>query len=533
MSSRYLPAATCIVMLVALSGCGIPKLFRAGPQRALPETFNGETSSENSADVGIVEFFEDPALTQLLTNGLAQNQELQIRNQEVRIAWNEIMARRGAYFPFVTVGASGGFDRNSRFTPLGAAEDQLTTPVGGKFPDPTPNMLLSANLFWHVDIWRQYRNARAAANQRYIEAAESWNYLVTRLVAETAENYYELAALDKRLVYLNQTIELQEQSLDAATAFLKAGRGTELPVQRFLAEVRKNESQRLIIRQRIIEVENRINFLVGRYPQPVDRGSWDFITLDSRMLNVGIPAQLLQNRRDIRAAERELVASGLDVAVARARFFPTFDITARIGYEAFNPKYLFDPGALIANTAGDLVAPLINKAAIRADYLSANARQLEAVYNYQRTVLNAYTEVVNNLTKAQNYRRSVEIKQEQVTALEQSVKVARELFNKPIKEEFARVEYVDVLLATRDLLDARTVLIETKQQQLSAIVRTYQALGGGTLVSSTGMEFADLFCEPIILLPPEEIPLPAPQDGIKPPEVLPPAPEPLPRRREF
>ena len=251
------------------------------------------------------------------------------------------------------------------------------------------------------------------------------------------------------------------------------------------------------------------------------------------MLNVGVPAQLLQNRRDIRAAERELVASGLDVAVARARFFPSLDITARIGYEAFNPKYLFDPGALIANTAGDLVAPLINKAAIRADYLSANARQLEAVYNYQRTVLNAYTEVVNNLTKVQNYRRSVEIKQEQVTALEQSVKVARELFNRPIKEEFARVEYVDVLLATRDLLDARTVLIETKQQQLSAIVRTYQALGGGTLVSSTGMEFANLFCEPIILLPPEEIPLPVPQDGIKPPEALPPAPEPLPRRREF
>src|SRR4029078_3165713 len=98
------------------------------------------------------------------------------------------------------------------------------------------------------------------------------------------------------------TVELQQQSLDASTAFLKAGRGTELPVQRFLAEVRKNESQRMIIRQRIIEVENIINFLVGRYPQPVDRGSWDFITLDSRMLNVGIPAQLLQNRRDSRHA---------------------------------------------------------------------------------------------------------------------------------------------------------------------------------------------------------------------------------------
>jgi multidrug efflux system outer membrane protein len=517
----------CAIMLLLQSGCGIPRLFHADPPPDLPQDFKGETSSDNSADLGIVEFFDDPTLTQLLTQGLAQNQELKIRNQEVRIAWNEIMARRGAYLPFVTLGAKGGFDKPSKFTPLGAAEDQLTFPGGGRFPDPLPDVQLSANLFWHVDIWRQYRNARAAANERYIGAAEAWNYLVTQLVAETAQNYYELAALDKRLVYLNQTIELQQQSLDASEAFRKAGRGTELAVQRFLAEVRKNESQRQIIRQRIIEVENRINFLVGRFPQPVDRASWDFISLDSRVLSVGIPAQLLQNRRDIRAAERELAASGLDVAVARARFFPTLDITAGIGFEAFNPKYLLDPGALIANTAGQLVAPFINKAAIRADYLSANARQLEAIYNYQRTVLNAYTEVINSLTKVQNYRESVGIKQEQVKALEESVTVARELFNRPIKAEFARVEYLDVVLATRDLLDARTVLIETKQQQLSAIVSTYQALGGGTLVTSSGVEFADLFCAPTMMQPLEEIVPPTP-DATKPP-----VPEIFPPRREF
>ena len=523
--------AACVLLVLALSGCRIPSLCCPDPAPNLPQNFNGATSSENSADVGIVEFFDDPVLIQLLTEGLTQNQELKIRNQEVRVAWNEIMARRGAYFPFVTLGARGGFEKSSRYTPLGAAEDQLTFPGGGRFPDPLPNTQLSANLFWHVDIWRQYRNAREAANQRYIEAAEAWNYLVTQLVAETAQNYYELAALDKRLVYLNQTIELQEQSLKAARAFQDAGRGTELPVQRFLAEVRKNESQRQIIRQRIIEVENRINFLVGRFPQPVDRVSWDLVRLDSRALNVGIPSQLLLNRRDIRAAERELTAAGLDVAVARARFFPTLDITAGIGFEAFSPKYLFNPEALIANAAGELVAPLINKAAIRAEYLSANAKQLAAVYNYQRTILNAYTEVINSLAKAQNYRESVGIKQEQVKALEKSVTVAQELFNKPLPEAFARVEYVDVLLATRDLLEARTVLIETKQQQLSAIVSAYQALGGGTLLSSEGVEFADLFCAPSTH---NEIVIPVP-NAVKPPvpELLPPVPETPPPRREF
>lgn len=443
----------------------------------------GAVSPENSAHLGMDEFFNDPVLTTLILQGLSQNQELMIRNQEVEIASNEILARRGAYLPFVSLGSQGGFERNSLFTPLGAAEDQLTYPGGRLFPDPVPNARISANLFWQVDIWHQLRNARDAAIQRYCEAVEARDYLITRLVADTADSYFELTALDKRLVYLNQTIELQQQSLEVATAQKEAARGTELAVQRFLAEVRKNESQRQIVQQQIIEAENRINFLVGRYPQPVERESWDFINLDSRVLSVGVPAQLLENRRDIRAAELEVAASGLDVQVARANFYPRLDITAGIGFEAFNPRYLFDPGSLIANAAGELVAPLINKKAIQAEYMNANARQLQAIYIYQRTVLNAFTEVVNQVTKAENYRGSVAIKLEQVNALEESVSVATDLFQGARPE----VEYMDVLFAQRDLLEARTVLIETKQQQLSAIVNAYQALGGGVLLLNVPM----------------------------------------------
>src|SRR5262245_14143475 len=511
--------------LLLLSGCHIPGLCCPNPGPVLPDSFNGVTTAQNSAQVGILEFFDDPLLTRLIVEGLVQNQELNIRNQEIWIASNEVMARRGTYLPFLGGSARGGFERPSLFTPLGAAEDQLTFPGGGRFPDPLPNIRLSTDLFWQIDIWRQLRNARDAANQRYIEAIEDRNYLITRLVAEVAENYYELASLDQRLLYLDQTIQLLEQSLEVAKAQKAAARGTELGVQRFLAEVRKNQSQRLIVQQRIIEVENRINFLVGRFPQPVQRASWSFINLDSRILNVGFPAQLLENRRDIRAAEREIVAAGLDIRVARARFYPRLILTAGVGWEAFSPKYLFDPGAFIANAAGELTAPLVNRLAIRADYQSANARQLQAVYNYQRTVLNAFAEVVNSINKVQNYGRSVDIKQDQVKALEESVQVARDLFNRPIVEEFARVEYVDVLLATRDLLDARTILIETKQQQLSAIVRAYQALGGGYLVSSLGQEFPELFCTAAYIQL-NELMVPPAYNGTTPPpgpEALPPA----------
>ncbi|WP_202594957.1 TolC family protein [Blastopirellula marina] len=499
------------LLLLILSGCSIPCLRRAEQGPIMPPDFTGRTDAENSAHMGIVEFFDDPTLAELLTVGLVNNQELKIRNQEIQIANNEILARRGAYLPFITAGLSGGMERTSKFTPLGAAEEQLTYPVGGKFPDPLTNTRISANLFWELDIWRKLRNARDSAMQRYIEAIEARNYFVTQLVAETAKSYYELAALDKRLVFLNQTIQLQQQSLEVAQAQKDAARGTELGVQRFLAEVRKNESQLLIVKQDIIEVENRINFLVGRYPQPVDRQAWDFISLDSNMLQVGVPAQLLRNRRDIIAAEREVAASGLDIMVARANFYPRVAISAGVGFEAFNPRYLFDPGAFIANAMGDLVAPLINKKAIQADYMNANARQLQAVYNYQRTILNAFTEVVNSMAKVENYRDSVALKQQQVRALEESVNVATNLF------QGARAEYVDVLFSQRDLLEARTALIETKQQQLSAIVSAYQALGGGFLVTSSGMEFTELFCLPPQIDLGEVVTPPVPVDAVGPP----------------
>lgn len=449
---------------------------------------------ESSAQLGINEFYNDPILTGLIDQALVSNQELRILNEEVEIASNEILARRGAYWPFVNFRADIGIDKPSLFTPLGAAEDQLEFLPGKHFPDPLPNFLGAFNLFWQLDIWRELRNARDAAVQRYFAARERRNYFVTRLVAEIAENYYGLIALDQRLENLDMIIRLQEQSLEVAEAQKAAGRGTELAVQRFRAEVRKNQSQKLIVKQEMIEVENRINFLVNRPPQPVERPSFNlagFIDLNIHRLSLGIPAQLLQNRPDIRQAERELTAAGLDVQVARAHFFPRLDITASIGYQAFNPKYLFvTPEALIFNVAGDLVAPVINKKAIQAEYLNANARQLQAIYNYQRTILNAFTEVINRMARVENFSKSIEFKKRQLESLEASVEAATKLY------QAARAEYIEVLFAQRDLLEARAVLIETKQQQLSAIVSVYQALGDGWLIRYQNTLAQGMKCPP-------------------------------------
>lgn len=478
---RAISTALTASMMLAAPGCRIPDICRPQASRAMPEAFaknndpnQSVISGDNSAQLGWCQFFDDPTLTSLIAESLAGNQELKILAQDIRIANNEIMARRGFLFPFVNWGTSAGIEKSSRFTRNGAVEDQLTAAPGKGFPEPLPNFLVAANVSWEVDIWRKLRNARDAATLRYLGTQAGRNYVVTRLVADVAENYYELLALDNRLMILDKTIQIQQASLETAIALKDAARGTELAVQRFQAEVQKNQSEKLLIQQEITETENRINYIAGRYPQPIPRPSVEYIDLNLRALNVGIPSQQLQNRADIREAEREVGATGLDVRVARAQFYPSLVLTAGVGYEAFNTKYLLSsPESLIYNAAGGLVGPLINRAAIKADYLNANAKQLQAIYNYQQTVINAHIEVINSLSMLENYSRSIEIKKQQLLSLESSVENATKLF------QSARGDYIDVLLSQRDLLEAKTVLIDTKQKQLSAVINAYQALGGG------------------------------------------------------
>ncbi|MDB5385917.1 MAG: cusC 2 [Planctomycetaceae bacterium] len=464
-----------IALLLIVPSCRTPELRGPDVGRDSPDSFNGETSTENSGQLPFNEFFSDPLLTGLIDQGLAGNQQLKILGEEIQIANNEVLRRRGAYLPLVTLGTNAGLNKYSLYTLPGADNVQNTYPGGHHFPTPLPDFMVAANLSWQIDIWRQLRNARDAQSLRYLSTWEGRNYVVTRLVAEIAENYYSLIALDKRMENLDRTILLQQDSLEKAKAKKEFAQGTELAVQRFQAEVQKNQSEKLIITQEIIEVENRINFLVGRFPEPVQR-STEFFDLNLHALSVGIPADMLRNRPDIRQAERELEAAGLDVLVARANFYPKLVVTAGVGYEAFETRFLLQtPESLIYSVAGGLVAPLINKKAIQADYMNANARQLQAVYDYQRVVLNGFTEVVNRLSKVQNYTKSIEIKKQQLASLEASVNAATQLF------VAGRIDYIDVLFAQRDLRDARIVLIDTKKEQLSAIVNTYQALGGGLI----------------------------------------------------
>lgn len=462
-------------MVTALAGCGIPSLVKKTENTTVPATYsNAMQDTASTATVHWKDYFSDPYLAALIDTALINNQELNITLQEIQISRNEVRARKGEYLPFVGLRAGGGVDKAARYTNIGAMEATTEMEPGREMPEPVPDVQIAAFATWELDIWKKLRNAKKAAVSRYLASVEGKNFVVTNLVSEIANSYYELLALDNQLAIVKQNIELQNNALKIVRLQKEAARVTELAVRRFEAQVLNTQSLQYNIQQQITETENRINFLLGRFPQPIARNTQGFDKLTPSMIRSGIPSQLLANRPDIKQAEQELAAAKLDVKVAKARFYPQLGINAAIGYRAFNPAYLIkSPESLLYSLAGDLVAPVINRNAIKATYYTANAKQIQAVYNYERTILNACVEVSNQLAKISNIEKSYELKSKQVQALSQSVDISNDLFKS------ARADYMEVLLTQRDALEAKFELIETKQKQMSATVNIYRALGGG------------------------------------------------------
>ncbi len=458
--------------LLVLASCA-PSLQDNPPRDAhkeVPESFGSEGKSEadSSAQQTWDTFFDDPYLRELIGAALENNQELQIRMQEMVIAKSEVMAKKGEYMPRLDARVGAGVEKVGEHTRFGVLDER------NGVPKHLQQYAAGFSASWEVDIWKRLRNGKKAANLRFLASVEGRNFLVTQLVAEVASSYFELLALDSQLDVLSHNIELQENALEIVKLQKEAARVTQLAVQRFEAEVLKNQSKRYELEQRRVEAENHINFLLARRPQPVKRSSEDFEKRALAVVRAGVPSQLLDNRPDVRQAELELEAAKLDVKVAKAAFYPSLSLEANVGYEAFNMKHFIStPESIFYNVAGNLVAPLLNRNAIKAKYATANAQQLQAVFNYERTLLNAFTEVVNALSAIDNLEKSYGLQTKQVDTLRQSIEVSNVLF------QSARADYMEVLLTRRDSLEAQMDLIELKNQQLQAMVSIYQALGGG------------------------------------------------------
>lgn len=461
------------MLLALLLSCKAQQQTVRNERNTVPVSFGESADSANIAQMNWKEYFADQNLVALIDTALRRNQELNITMQEIQVSQNEIRARKGEYLPFAGLRAAAGIEKEGRYTRYGAVDDELDIEPGTAFPEPLTDLQTVAVASWELDVWKKLRNAKKSAVLRYLATMEGKNFMVTNLIAEIANSYYELMAFDNLLDIIQRNIDIQTDALSIVRQQKDAAKLTQLAVNRFEAQLLNTRNLQYEVRQRIIETENRLHFLTGSFPGPIRRSTAAFNDITMGSAYAGIPSQLLSNRPDIRQAELQLAAAKLDVKVARANFYPSFAISAEAGFRAFKPSYLISPESMLYNLAGDIMAPLINRNAIRATYNSANARQLQEVYNYEQTILNAYVDVVNQLAMVENYARSYEAKSQEVEILMESVVIANSLFRS------ARADYLEVLLTQREALESKMELIEIKTKQLNARVNIYKALGGG------------------------------------------------------
>lgn len=460
------------ILCLILQSC-VPSLpqIKEKSDLIIPKNIENSNSenSENITQKNWRDFFHDETLNQLIAIALKNNQELNILQQEVNIADNEVLRSRGNYFPKVGVVAGYEYEKTSANSARGVSDEK------SEIADKLGTRQIGFNSSWELDIYGKLRGKAKSFYLNYLATIEGKNFAQTKLITEIASNYYELMALDNQLEIINEYVTNLEKSRDIVELQKKAGRTTALATTRFDAEIRKVESQRLEIKRAQVSVENNLNKLLGRLPQPIARPSQSFSEVNFKKINGNIPSKLLDNRPDIKQASLQLKASKLMVSSVRKEFYPSLSIDANIGYQSFNSKHLLQsPESVFYNVAGNLTAPLLNRSAIKSEYFSANNKQIQAIYNYEKTFINAFSEVANQLFYTKNLEETYNVKFKQVSALTKSVEISNALFNA------ARIDYLELLLTKRDFLEAKMELMEVKRKQIISYINLYRALGGST-----------------------------------------------------
>ncbi|MBS1579562.1 MAG: TolC family protein [Bacteroidetes bacterium] len=451
----------CILFLFVVSSCKTLNTQLSIAEQKLPENFNTSTTDTASiATINWKEYFADSILIKLIDTALYNNPDLQVALQRIEIARSGVRFSTSKLLPKLDGNISAG--STTEYEP------------GKAFATPINDFYVGLTGSWEIDIWKKLRNQQKAAVSNYLASNEGKNFVTGNLVADIAITYYELLALDNELEILEQTIHKQKEALDVVKFQKETGKTNELAVQQFQAQLLNSKTLEKEIAQQIVETENKINFLLGKFPQTIVRKKEILFQKTSAKIASGIPSQLLSNRPDIREIEYQIAASKFDLQAAKAAFYPTANLSAKLDFQIFNSQFLFAAPASIGYSAlGMLVAPLVNMNALKAQFNTAKANQLSLLYTHQKTILNAYVEVVNELSNTYNLQQINAFKKEQTEVLAVSVETATELY------KTAKASYLEVLIAQQNSLQSKLEFINISKRQQIAAVKLYKVLGGG------------------------------------------------------
>jgi outer membrane protein, multidrug efflux system len=462
-----------VTFLLLLTRCSGPKDVASTKFKALPPSFNQLTDTTNAASIKWRKYFQDTILVSIIDTALKNNLDLIVAAQNVEMTRANLKYAKGALFPSISANASAGIQKSGQYTPSWAGNNGLYIYKDQRIPDYIPDYYLGLQSSWEVDVWGKLRNMRKAAMLQFLSSIEGRNWAVTNLISDIATNYYDLLTLDNELDIIDQSIKLQDSALYIVRIQKQAGVANDLGVKQFDAQVLNSKNLKVETLQKIEECENNLNQLLGRFSQPIVRYKSALSNITPPDVRVGIPADLLKNRPDIRQAELDLLASKANVKAARAAFFPSLNITGSVGYDAFKASLLISPQSMAINALGEMVAPLVNRSAIKAAFNTSKATQEEALCNYQKNIINGFVEVRNQMSNLKTACELLELKSKEVALLDQSISSSIDLF------KTGRATYLEVLTTQQNCLQSKIELIEAHRQQCYSIIGIYKALGGG------------------------------------------------------
>lgn len=467
-----------LALVLLLAGCGVSKPAALPSVKPLPPAFTGSQDSTGLGQMNWRQLFTDKHLVRLIDSALLYNTDLLVAAQRIEMSKAQYLQTRGNLLPTLNAGLTAGADKYGDYTMNGVGN--FDTNLSGnitdkqKIPAPvTSDFFLGLRSSWEIDVWGKLKQQRRAAAARLAASSSGRQLLVTMLVAECANLYYELLALDTELRILQKNILLQESALNIVRIQKEGGRATELAIQQFRAQLLNTQELQYTVSQKIVATENQLNTLLGRYPSPILRDTSLMQQHIPQNISAGLPASLLQQRPDIRSAEFELQAARADVSAMRKAFYPSLTLTPYAGVNAFKAGLLFNGGSFVYGALAGLTAPVFQQRRLQAGLNIANAQHKEAIYQYQKVLLNSYSEVVTQLSSLENNRRAFQLKQQEVTELSNAVNTAKELYLT------GYASYLEVITAQKGVLDAELQLATNKKESFQSLVGLYRALGGG------------------------------------------------------
>lgn len=412
--------------------------------------------------------FGDPTLNRLIAESSEQN--LTLKEAGCRIL--EARAQRG-----VAVGnlfpqqqeATGQYSRNV----MSANAYPFNLIVLPQYY--YDNWSVGTDAAWELDFWGRFRRGVEAADANLDAQVEGYDNVLVLLQAEVASNYIQMRAAEERKELAQKNIDLQKETLRIVTLRQQQGLVTELDVEQAITNLGTTEAllPSLLAVQR--RTQNRLCILTGKPPYRLAEliGSPGVIPTPPHEVVVGIPAELLRRRPDVRQAEREAAAQSAQIGIAEAEFYPHIAITGTIGLEAENTSQLFESSSLMAGIGPGIHWNILNYGRIKSNVAAADARFQQAVINYRDVVLRANEEVENGII-------GFLTEQDRLKALDKSARAAAK------SVDIAMLQYEKGLISYQPLLDSQRALVQqqdavTESRGLVGIdlVAVYKALGGG------------------------------------------------------